>query len=203
MKKQIIILSTLIALALTPCIKSMAQGKVWSIGPEIGANVSKYNLDNTKYKPGFVGGLFLTYSVENTHAFTGKLLFSQKGNASTLNNQTETLNYIELPLIARIFFNREGKFRPNIFVGPSFGYLASVYKRTGTSKSVKEENYTDSFNTFDFGVTGGLGFNYQIANETRLLIDARYTHGLTDISVADGGITNRVFCISAGISFGL
>lgn len=210
MKKQIIILSLVALGMLTLPLGTSAQNRVWSFGPEAGVNISKYGNDiaGSEFQPGFLGGLFLTYSIENTHAFTGKLLFSQKGasSKSTANNNVtikETLNYIEVPLIGRFFFNREGKFRPNIFVGPSFGFLTGVSTKEGSADRVKAANFKNDYNPFDFGVTFGLGFNYLIANETRFLIDGRYTQGFTDIKTGPGIVNNKAFGITAGFSFGL
>jgi hypothetical protein len=205
MKKQIIILTAIAFALLATPVFTKAQNKVWSIGPEVGVNISKYgnNISNSDFKTGFLGGLFLTYSIENTHAFTAKFLFSQKGTSSSVNNDKQTLNYIEVPVIGRFFFNRDGRFRPNIFVGPSFGFLTGVRNKEGDNEGIKLPNYDKIYNGFDFGITTGLGFNYLIANETRFLIDARYTQGFSDITKASGEVNNKAFGVTAGVSFGL
>ena len=58
--------------------------KTWSIGPELGVNFSKYgrDADDSDYNSGLIAGGFITYSIRNTHAFTAKVLFSQKGAKS-------------------------------------------------------------------------------------------------------------------------
>src|SRR4051812_25146353 len=120
MKKHILKFLLIVApLAFALSHNSKAQGRIWSIGPELGVNVSKYGHDasNNSSKAGFIGGVSLTYSIENTHALTGKILYSQKG--AQINGIKQALNYIEVPIYGRFFFNREGNFRPNIFVGPS------------------------------------------------------------------------------------
>jgi hypothetical protein len=182
---------------------SGAQEKVWSIGGEIGVNFSKYGMDATDndFNSGVVGGLFLTYSIVNTFGITTKVLYSEKGSAQGTSEQT--LKYIEVPIIGRFFLNKEGKFRPNIFLGPSFGFLRGVTNQIGSNDPVKVSNFDVAYNTFDLGVTGGLGLNYEIIPETRILIDARYNHGLTDITKATGKINNQTFGITAGISFGI
>lgn len=178
--------------------------KVWSIGPELGINLAKYGDDasDTDFKTGILGGGFITYSIRNTHAFTGKVLFSQKGAKD--GDEKQTLNYVEVPIIVRLFFNRDGAFRPNLFVGPSFGFLTGVRNKAGDGDYVKLEDYSDFYNTFDLGVTAGLGFNYECSPGTRILIDARYTHGLTDISKS-GSVSsiNQAIGITAGVSFGI
>lgn len=208
MKKKIngvaVIMISVLALA-SPFFSTAQSGdKVWSIGPEVGVNLSKYgrDLDETNFKPGLLVGGFMTYSIRDTYAFTGKVLFSQKGYE--LNNYKETLTYVEIPVVARLFFNRDGKFRPNIFGGPSFGFLTGAKGRVGSNDAEQIDNYNKVYNAFDFGLTGGLGLNFEIARETRFLIDARYTHGLTDITKsAASDVNNNAIGITAGFSFGI
>lgn len=203
MKKQMIKLTVLVAL-FAVSIGAQAQGeKVWSFGPEVGINSTRFGKDaaDNDVKVGFLGGAFATYSIVNTFGITGKILYSQKGadfNGSKLN-----LNYIEVPLIGRFFLVKEGAFRPNLFLGPSFGFLTGASSKIGDGDWEKIDNYDASFNGFDFGVTGGIGLNYEIATETRLLLDARYTHGLSDVSVASGDVNNLAYAITLGVSFGI
>jgi hypothetical protein len=208
MKKQInrLVVMMISLLALASPFYSMAQtrDKVWSIGPEIGVNIAKHgrDLDESNFKTGLLVGGFMTYSIRDTYGFTGKVLFSQKGYE--YNSYKETLTYVEIPVIARLFFNRDGVFRPNIFAGPSVGFLTGAKSKTGNSDDVQVDNYKDVYNGVDFGVTGGLGLNFEIARETRFLIDARYTHGISDISKStNSNVNNNAIGINAGISFGI
>ena len=205
MKNQIKGLSAVtVVLTLAMSFDTIAQNKVWSIGPEAGVSVSKYGADagTNDFKSGAIGGLFVTYSIKNTFGITTKFLYSQKGASFKSIDTKQTLNYIEVPVIGRFFLNKEGTFRPNIFVGPSFGFLTGATNKVGSNERVKVDNYQTVFNTFDFGVTGGMGFNILISNETYFIIDARYTHGLSDITKAAGVVNNNSIGLTAGISFG-
>ncbi len=205
MKNRTIILSSLVTLlALSMSFNTMAQQKVWSVGPEAGVSFSKYGKEasTNDFKSGAIGGMFLTYSILNTFAVTTKFLYSQKGASFESVDTKQTLNYFEVPLIGRFFLNKEGSFRPNIFVGPSFGFLTGATNKVGSNDRVDIENYENIFNGFDLGVTGGMGFNFLISNETYFIIDARYTHGLSDITKANGNVTNNALGLTAGISFG-
>jgi hypothetical protein len=181
---------------------TFAQEKIWSIGPEAGLNYSKFGKDinQSDFKPGVVAGVFLTYSIINTFGITGKFLYSVKGDQ--LGNQKNHFKYFEFPLIGRFFLNKEGWFRPNVFVGPSFALLRGVtIEQDGEKMELKE--YKDVFNTFDVGITGGLGLNFQIAKHTRFLVDARYTYGLTDITIDPGVVINQCVAVTGGFSFGI
>ena len=204
-KRNIIITASLITcITLSISFNSMAQDKVWSFGPEAGVSFSKYGKDagTNDFKSGAIGGVFLTYSIMNTFAVTTKLLYSQKGASFESIDTKQTLNYFEVPIIGRFFLNKEGSFRPNIFVGPSLGFLTGATNKVGSNDRVDIENYENIFNGFDLGVTGGMGFNFLISNETYIIIDARYTHGLSDITKANGNVNNNALGLTAGISFG-
>jgi outer membrane protein W len=202
--KKIAIVSMVILLTFTMCLTTKAQTKVWSVGPEAGFSFSKYGKDasTNDFKSGAIGGVFLTYSILNTFGITTKLLYSQKGASFESIDTKQTLNYIEVPVIGRFFLNKEGNFRPNIFAGPSFGFLAGATNKVGSNDRVDIESYENIYNGFDFGVTGGLGLNFLISTETYFIIDARYTHGLSDITKDNGNVNNNSFGLTAGLSFG-
>jgi len=193
-----------IVLTIITNLQLQAQTKVWSVGPEVGISLSKYGKDagSNDYKSGAIGGMFLTYSILNTFAITTKLLYYQKGASFESSNTKQTLNYIEVPIVGRFFLNKEGAIRPNLFVGPSLGFLTGATNKTGSNDRVDIDSYKDIYNTFDFGVTGGLGVNFLISRETYFIVDARYTHGLSDLSKADGNVNNNSFGLTAGLSFG-
>lgn len=190
---------------LTMSYTTKAQNRVWSIGPEAGLSISKYGKDANAndFKPGAIGGLFVTYSIMNTYAVTGKFLFHQKGASFGSSDTKQTLNYIEIPVIGRYFFNKEGNIRPNIFVGPSFSFLTNVKNKVGNNDPENVESYKDNYNGVDVGVTTGAGCNFRIHKETYLVLDARYTQGLTDVSKSDGKVNNQSFALTAGVSFGI
>ncbi|MBL7857511.1 MAG: PorT family protein [Cyclobacteriaceae bacterium] len=204
MKKHITFLSLVMLLAMTIPYNTKAQNKVWSMGPEVGISLSRYGMDagDNDYKPGGLGGLFLTYSILNTFAVTTKVLYYQKGASFAVNNTKQTLNYVEVPIIGRFFLNKEGAIRPNIFVGPSFGFLTGAKQNVDNKGNEDISDYKNIYNGVDVGVTGGLGFNFLLFTETYLILDARYTHGLSDLSKANGKVNNNSFALSAGISFG-
>ncbi|MEO7989201.1 MAG: porin family protein [Chryseolinea sp.] len=205
MKKQnIIIAGLLVFFAVVTSFDTQAQRKVWSIGPEAGISISSYGMDassNDSKVGGIVGG-FVTYSIVNTFAITTKLLYYQKGASFPSSNTKQTLHYLEVPVIGRFFLNKEGSFRPNIFLGPSFGFLNGASQKVGNNDRAKIDSYKNIYNNVDVGITGGVGFNFLVANETYLILDARYTHGLSDISKANGDVNNNSLALTAGLSFG-
>jgi hypothetical protein len=206
MKKNNFLLATLVAV-FALMLPSKTQGqteKVWSFGPEAGVTISSYGNDgaSSEAKPGLGAGLFLTYSIINTFGITTKLLYYEKGAEFSSQNTKQTLQYVEIPVIGRLFLNREGNVRPNIFFGPSFSFLAGAKNKVGGDVE-KVDSYKNTFNTFDFGLTGGLGCSFRIRNETYFVLDGRYTHGISDISKGNDDINNKSFAVSAGVQFGI
>jgi Outer membrane protein beta-barrel domain len=204
MKKNILKISIIGSALVFLTILNVGAQKTWSLGPEVGISFSKYGGDagSNDLKTGAIGGLFLTYSIQNTFGITGKVLYAQKGASFPSSDTKQTLNYIEVPVIGRFYLIKEGNFRPNLFVGPSFGFLTGVTNKVGSGDRVTMENYGSVFNTFDMGITGGAGLNFLISNETYFIVDARYTHGFSDITKAAGVVNNNSLAITAGISFG-
>jgi Outer membrane protein beta-barrel domain len=208
MKKRIFRVSLLALFAVVTSIASYGQtARVWSFGPEVGVNFSKHgmDLDDSDYKTGLLAGAFLTYSIQDQYALTLKALYSQKG-ASTEEGGVTTktqLNYIEIPVLARIFFNREGTVRPNVFLGPSFGFLTGAKAKIEDGDYETFENYDDFYNSFDFGLSAGLGLSIKVGGEMYFVVDARYTYGLTDIAKGETKANNQAVAISAGLSFGI
>jgi hypothetical protein len=145
----------------------------------------------------------LTYSIRNTHAFTAKVLYSQKGARDAAANVNAQLNYIEVPVVVRLFFNREGTLRPNIFAGPSFGFLNGVKAKVGDGDYESVDNYEDVYNTFDVGLGVGLGLNIRVGNEIYFIVDTRYTYGFSDLTKSDSDVNNQAVAVTAGLSFGI
>lgn len=203
-KLNFILIGLVVLLTLVMSFDTQAQKKVWSIGPEAGISVSSYGMDasSNDSKVGAVAGGFITYSIINTFAITAKLLYYQKGATFPSTDTKQTLHYLEVPVIGRFFLNKEGSFRPNIFLGPSFGFLNGASQKIGTNDRAKVDSYKNVYNNVDVGITGGVGFNFLIANETYFILDARYTHGLSDISKVDGDVNNNSLALTAGLSFG-
>jgi hypothetical protein len=104
-----------------------------------------------------------------------ELHWLQKGykieDAASVGDITTTLNYIELPLLARVNFG--GSIKLFAFAGPSIGYLIG-----GTYEDDNgEQDVTDYLD--DTEVSGHIGFGFGLGT---LELDIRYMAGLSDIS---------------------
>ncbi len=198
-------------LLFTACLPAQAQNKTWSVGPEIGLSFSKLVGDmaqDQQFNSGLMGGGHITYSTRNTFGITFKALYHRRGSQEESSDGVvyrSALDYLEFPLLARFFLTPGGKFRPNVFAGPSAGLLLGVKNKAGDGDYANvTSQMRDTYTNFDFGLTAGIGLNYLIAKETRLLFDARYLYGLSDINNIDRvSMNNRSLAFTLGLSFGL
>lgn len=134
------------------------------------------------------------------------VLFSQKGAKQRgPNDFINRLNYIEIPIAFRYFLTTSGDFRPNLFVGPSVGFLTNAQVRNNGS-SPTQDNSMD-FKSTDIGLLAGFQLNWKAGSRQRFLIDGRYTYGLPDIYVGANSNNiethNSAFTLTVGYSFGI
>src|SRR4029079_13294878 len=103
-------------------------------------------------------------------------------------NITTTLNYIELPLLARLNFGET--FKVFIVAGPALGWLIS-----GSNDPDNDVDPTDFLD--DTEVSGYVGLGIGIGT---FEIDVRYMAGLSDISDAEDFTNAQNSSFGAGIT---
>jgi hypothetical protein len=191
----------------------------FSVGPRVGANLSTFNgdADGYKYRPGFTAGAFLMYSSLNHFGISVDALYSQMGakysNLETIFASQQQVDfrqqmaYIEVPVALRYFLTTGGKFRPNVFVGPSVAFLLkgerSPLERLGIQ--IPALDNTSSFRKVDLGLIAGFQLNFPgFGERQRFLIDSRYRYGLSDITIDNNARINRsTFTLTLGYGFGV
>lgn len=126
-------------------------------------------------------GVFATLPLTSNLAIQPEVNFSRKGAELVYDNLFASgtakfkLNYIEVPVLLKI--NITDNF--NIHAGPYLAYLinAQVTNESSGGSFDFEENFdNDDFEKFDYGLSGGLGFDF-----TSISIGARYNYGLATI----------------------
>jgi|GEM_PF-974674 len=121
-----------------------------------------------------------------------ELHWMQKGyKIKDLNNDNEittTLNYVELPLLARLNFGES--FKAFVVAGPAIGWL--IDGSNDPDNDVDPTDYLD-----DTEVSGYVGVGIGIGG---FEIDLRYIAGLNDISSAEDFTNARNSSFGAGIS---
>ena len=126
-----------------------------------------------------------------------------KGTKSEmLENTGINLSYIDIPILAKFSLPTESEFVPYAFAGPSIGILLSAkYEVVNIEEDIKDET-----KNIDYGIVLGAGADYKIGAGC-LLLDVRYSYGLTTIVDAEGDEdaeaknTGIMFMIGYGYSF--
>ena len=181
--KKIILVSIVFLLS----VKVGAQDVQFGI--KAGGNMALEVGDNTTDpRYGIHVGGFLSKPLSKVLDLQLELLYSMQGGSSNEWDWTDKFDYINLPVMLKIYVNKERR-KFSIDVGPQFGYLISA-KNTGIF------NYNDdAFNKFEVDL--GLGVSYKIIDE--LDVTFRFTGGLTNIFKEDDTSKNR--CIQLGIGY--
>lgn len=160
-------------------------------GAKLGLNIANISGDIEDNKALFGANLggFAEITLSDKLAFQPELLFSMQG--SKYEDIATKLNYINIPLLAK--YNLNEKF--SVLAGPQIGFLMSAkLKDSNESLDVK-----DGFNTFDFGLNVGAGYNVT----ENIIVDARYNFGLSNILKDSDGVSqkNSVIQLSVGYKF--
>jgi len=133
------------------------------------------------FRPGFTGGLFLTYQVNEAFSIQPEVLYSLRGaknhfSATTspdLEDVRVSQDVIEIPVLFKLSAPLS-PITPRIYAGPSLGFI--------TSTSVNGEDADDAFNDVDVGGVLGGEIAYQIGAGplSEVALDGRYNLGFVD-----------------------
>ncbi|RYF77341.1 MAG: PorT family protein [Cytophagaceae bacterium] len=185
----------------------------WSFGPRVGLNLTNFvgsDVQNTKQAllPGLSAGLGFVYSDISRFGFGVDLLYSQRGTLTKdeFGPGTEKVyrvNYLELPLIGRYYLTSGGKFRPNLYLGavPALRLNAKIDVDNGANTTYTDD--TQAYRTADLGLTGGIQLNWGTGDRQHFTVDARYTHGVSNISARTSDLRNQMITIGLGYNFGI
>lgn len=163
---------------------------------------------------GLVAGGILLFDLPGPVAVQPEVLYIRKGSdirvdlSGTVANQPisgstsfdVTLDYIEVPVLAKFHVPLSRLYTPTLFAGPSVAFKVSEDIDLGASDlEVTEED--DVARSVDTGLVVGGGIDVNVPGYT-LLLDARYGFGLSNIAEDDAiDLKNGSIVISAGILF--
>lgn len=173
-----------------------------AIGVNAGIVMNKVSFSPTvmqgmKMGPQF--GITFRYTCEKYFAavcaFQAELNYSMKGWKENITTSDDTyqrnLNYIELPLLARLGFGRERKgFMGFVVLGPQLGFCISDSEQKGGEWSDLTLSHRQGITAqygmpiqkkFDYGITAGAGIEYSVPKVGHFLLEGRYYFGLGDM----------------------
>jgi hypothetical protein len=168
------------------------------------------------------GGVFAQFSLTDWAMLQPELVMAERGavvetdrigpgEAPQEVRETLELRYITVPVLAKVRGPSWGRFRPSMFLGPSVGMsvapssVSSIRPMDGEERTQSGEV---SVRRTEVAAVAGLGLSYALSGERALLLDLRYTCGLTNVvptgeTVApDASIYSRTLSLSLGYVFG-
>ncbi|SHG92616.1 Outer membrane protein beta-barrel domain-containing protein [Flavobacterium fluvii] len=168
-------LKTLFFVIFLSLIANSANAQSWGI--RAGANFSTLSNSDAKSQTGYYGGVYRQFGIVKDFLYIQpELQFSKQGFDTDLS--TVDLNYIHLPIVARVYVLKLLSFE----TGPQFGFLVS--------DNADNFDFNSVDTSWDFGMSINLPF--------RLSIDARY---ITSLNELIEGRDSKSQVIQVGASF--
>jgi len=212
MKKQLSATCAILGLVILASSPAFAlRDSPISVGPKLGVNIADLGGDaeGTSTKAGFCGGAFLAWEISDWFTFQPEFLYSQRGASIDFLDGSFSLDYIEIPLLAMLTIPMEGRFKPNLFFGPSIAFnIRAKVSAYGESADIK-----DIISTTDVGIAVGAGVKVGDLGPGAITADIRYTIGLTNVldvdgysdvldqDLSDASVKNNVLCFMVGYAF--
>lgn len=177
MKRLVIIFAMLVSISGS----AMAGGMMFGFKGGIMLANASGDISENAIKTGYGSGIFTSHALTELFSLQPEVLFVMKGTRHEEESDRKfKLNYIEIPLLAKVSLSTEGDFSPVIFAGPAIGILMTAKDTNGDVEVDVKEN----FKSTDFSLVAGAGFDYMIGREC-LIFDVRYTVGLVNVVESD------------------
>ena len=169
-----------------------------AIGVNGGYCLNKVSFDPTiqqAFHGGMTGGVTLRYTCEKYFAIycalQAEVNYAQLGWKETLDgtkeNYNRTVNYFQVPLLARLGFGREVHgVMGYLVLGPQLGFYTSDHSKQTSNWSTVSPGYNtaqygDIEKSFEYGLTGGLGIEVNTRHAGHFMVEGRYYFGLSDM----------------------
>ncbi|WP_018343769.1 porin family protein [Cytophaga aurantiaca] len=147
-------------------------------------------------------GIDVKYSREGyKHTYNGTLAYEGKKMDERVSS-----DFIRIPIRAIYFFNDNShNVRPNISLGPSFGFLTGGKIRNEDDNTIYTKTpVKDAYNSFDFGIQGTIGLSFKLRETLWLSTDIAYYHGLiVQNTYGSNNMMNRNLVLNLGLRIGI
>jgi long-subunit fatty acid transport protein len=172
----------------------------FTLAPQVGLNLSNYSSNenlNNKIRTSFNAGVIAEYYFNDRWSLRSGLLYDSKGTIITESGEDyiDKLNYISIPLHANWHFGSNRNWFLNF--GPTLGFLASAKADLPSG----EIDIKDEVESFDAGLGIGIGYKFNIADNTELYIQYQGYNGLISLIDADFNLFNATSAVNIGVIF--
>ena len=165
-----------------------------------GANLSQYSFlpsISQKMSQGFTGGVAVRYIEETFFGLQAEFLLTQRGFKDYYEQYRDlqfsrTLTYIEVPVMAHVYFKMGKHNEIALDAGPKIGWyltdtsssnLPSDFGEEGSEYyvSVTAHHTLPVSKKFDYGIQAGLGYEFKFGPKVSLQLQGRYYYGLANL----------------------
>lgn len=193
-----------------------------SIGGHAGVNFSRIEFSPSvreTFAMGTTGAVSFTYAEEKLFGIVVELGWANRGwkedfEESPLKYRRD-LTYLTMPILTHISFGTR-RFKCFINLGPEFGYMISQkitanfdYNDLASvtdwpeRRRMTDQLGMDIHNKFDYGITGGLGFEFYMRPRHSITVEGRYYFGLGNIFRATkADVFSASRCTSIDVTLG-
>lgn len=175
---------------------------------------SQSDIDDSDRMAGVAAGVSASYELIPGLKIQPELLYVQNGGKYGITlTGTEgqilgtgdlkwKLNYIQIPVLARLEIPVLSAVLPTLMAGPAVNYLVSSSWEVDAGSNSSDGDLDDQVKSTDLSLIFGIGMKLG-AGPAGVSIDLRYVHGLNNINDVneDVEIKNRSFQALAGFSF--
>jgi len=188
--------SALAALTLTAVAATASAQSTIRFGALAGVdftNLTGDSVSSLSSKTGFAGGLYVGFPMGKSFVIEPEVLYVNKGakDNSVSPTQTLSINYIQIPVLARYNFNPDGG--PFILLGPSVGFSTTCKFTSGAASADCTGLGADVQTTY----SGIVGLGYQ---KGRFGLEGRYDFDFGD-AFKNTSAKNTAWEILARIGF--
>lgn len=168
-----------------------------SLGVKGGVDLSRVFF-TPSVKQGFLlggnAGVTFRYIEENHFGLITELNFEQRGWKENFEDKpfeySRTINYIQIPFLAHIYFGRRGRFFFN--AGPEVGFkigestksnfdYKNVSSISGFPLRTTYQYLMDADSKVDYGISAGLGGEFNLNRRNSIYIEGRFYYGLGNV----------------------
>lgn len=198
MKKLMMIAAMMVA-ALGVNAQDVEVGQIY-LKPMVGATLSTFtgNADGAKMKFGVGGGAEVGFKLAEPFDLTAGVLVMMEGSKAkdndTNKNQSTTLTYLNVPILANLYLTRGLALK----AGVQPGFLLSCKGKGSEYYDGAWHDYEDTDKTFlnKFDLSIPVGLSYEFSN---FIIDARYNFGLLKVVKSPApSVRNGVIMLTLG-----
>lgn len=190
MKKGILVFA--VALLLVAFVPRPAAAVDFDLGVKGGLSMASYKWSDdtsaSKSLTGPVFGVFAAFNFSKTLAIQPEVYWLTLGGKDINEESVDVyeyrmlLNYIHVPVLAKVHLIKEGKYRPVVFAGPAVGFLMTAKQKFYLNGVLEDDMDIKPFlKSTNFSAVFGAGLEVAM-NKLMLALDVRYDMGLTDIN---------------------